>query len=127
MTYRQLIIYPFLPLTAIRKITLQRSLRSMRLARRWTVALILPCASTDHVYYCKTHLQCVFAPCSDFAVAANASSFPTFNVTVNDTAPIWVYVCRNPIVQVFVINLYLDLSVARQTRLIIVVLAWSSL
>ncbi|ETW87309.1 hypothetical protein HETIRDRAFT_239588, partial [Heterobasidion irregulare TC 32-1] len=29
----------------------------------------------------------------DFAVAANASSFPTFNVTVNDTAPIWVY-CR---------------------------------
>ncbi|THH20844.1 hypothetical protein EW146_g606 [Bondarzewia mesenterica] len=34
----------------------------------------------------------------NFAVNANATTFPTFNVTVNDTAPIWVY-CRqtNPV------------------------------
>jgi hypothetical protein len=29
---------------------------------------------------------------SSFPVADNATTFPTWNITVNDTAPIWAYV-----------------------------------
>jgi hypothetical protein len=56
-------------------------------------------------------------------VSVNATNFPTWNLTVNDTAPIWAYVSRY-----FHLagKLYsTQFSAARKTLLAIAVLGWS--
>ncbi|GJJ09525.1 hypothetical protein Clacol_003748 [Clathrus columnatus] len=51
-----------------------------------------PCLKLNNATTGQTGFDSDFQP-----VASGSSTFPTFNVTVNDTAPIWFYSEKNPI------------------------------
>jgi hypothetical protein len=60
-----------------------------------------------------------------FPVADNATNFPTWNLTVNDTSPIWAYVRDLLLICIhYLSHLY---SAAKRLRPATVVPAWFSL